>query len=447
MRLSAIDWCIVAGVPLLAWVIARFRRQRDSWRGYFLALGQMPTVNVAGTDIGANLTFTAVLLILAEEAYQRGLVVLVIPIFWMIGTFILVGVYGRIRPFVLEGLTLHQTLGRVFESRSIQRWASMWTILSFVGTVGLELYGGVILLRWMGLNSIHAFVGALLLAFVVSAFTVSGGLRGIAIADLLLDASTFIAIGVLVWFVHWSDVSPAALFNTHPPLKADPVFVVAMAVIFVPFQLCTLDTWQRLAAWGGKSQRRPTKWLVSSSVLLCVAFSFPVLCGAIARTAGLASRPGGHIFLEFIKWLHVPPILIGLVAAGLISAILSTADELLNCCSMTLLFDIFDIRRPSDADPSAEPRLVASGKFYTALFSFASCAVVGIALAYGKEISDLAVDFLYAGCIYYSTSRCTLLSRSGTTLRGCEHRINARGFYRRDYSRDRRLDISLSRIS
>jgi Na+/proline symporter len=309
----------------------------------------------------------------------------------MVGTFILIAVYDRIRPFVVEGLTLHQTLGEVFQSPSIQRWASLWTIISFVGTVGLELYGGVILLRWMGLNSLHSFVGALLLAFVVSAFTVSGGLRGIAIADLLLDASTFVALGILIWFVERKQLSFSGVLTVQLPYKQDPLFIVGMAVIFVPFQLCTLDTWQRFASWGGRSKRRPTAWLVISSVLLSLAFCFPIICGVIGRMTGLSSPPGAHILLAFITWLHVPSVLIGLVVAGLISAILSTADELLNCCSMTLLFDVFGLRRPQQADASAEPRLVASGKFYTAAFSFISCGVVAIALVYGKEISDLAM--------------------------------------------------------
>ncbi len=260
MKFGLFDWVIFVGIPLIAWIIGtRAGKRNGGWRGYFLATGNLSTTSVASVYFGANLTFTAIFLILSEEAYIRGAWVFSVPIFWVLGTLVFLKMYPRLKPFFQKGMTLHQALGETFKSPTLQRWASIWTIVAFVGTVALEFYGGIRLLQWTNLPLFVDVSLALLLALVVGLFTINGGFRGVAAADIWLDIVAICGTGVLFvfCFMSWGSVTPNVLTPVapiRPELGNNILFAIAMGVIFVPFQFCTLDTWQRLGAWEKKDE-------------------------------------------------------------------------------------------------------------------------------------------------------------------------------------------------
>src|SRR5262249_29938301 len=147
---------------------------------------------------------------------------LAVPALWIIGTILFVGTYPRLRPYIEKGLTLHQALGATFESRRLQRWASFWTIIAFVGTVGIEFYGGIRLLDWTHLPLLTNYSIVLILVAVVAAFTVTGGLRGVAWADGFLDVVTLVVTVLLAYFlVHSGNFSLhiASQSSTVPALS------------------------------------------------------------------------------------------------------------------------------------------------------------------------------------------------------------------------------------
>lgn len=403
------DWLIFLGVPVIAWVIgSRSRGNSNSWRGYFLARGNLNTTSVAAVYFGANLTFTTIFLILSEETYMRGPWVFSVPIFWVVGTIVFIYVYPWLKPFINHGMTLHQALGGTFQSRSLQRWASLWTILAFVGTVTLEFYGGIRLLQWTHLPLFVDVSLALLLAFVVGLFTVTGGFRGIAAADIFLDIVALAGTVLLLVFMLRSDLSPtldvvntSSLLAPQPALVDNIFFAIGMGIIFIPFQLCTLDTWQRLGGWQ-KRNESPKKWLLSGSILLALAYCVPILIGMHVRSTGAAIPIQSHALKVFLDNAHITPGLLGLVFAGFVAAIFSTADELLNCCGLSLLFDTFQIQRDKpERSEVEEMRLVSSGKFYTTLFGFVSAMIALLAMKYGRQISDISLA-VFSGQVVFT---------------------------------------------
>jgi Na+/proline symporter len=403
MSFKALDWAIFFIVPIAAWIIGNIWRQRGTWRGYFLAQGKLNTRGVAAAYFGANLTFTTIFLVLSEEGYRRGYWAFSIPVFWVLGTGLFVWCYGRLRPFTVQGLTLHQVLGETFKSPSLQRWASLWTIVAFVGTVGLEFYGGLRLLQWTHLPLPADIVAALLLAFTVSALTATGGFRGVATADQLLDVVTLIGIVILAWYaiqIFWTapgNAPSAPLSNV--PLFDNILFTVAMGILFLPFQFCTLDSWQRLGAWNKRNDKSPAGWLIGAGTLLALAYCVPIVIGIATRR--LASADGVHPFKTFLDSIALRSGLAGIVFAGLMAAVFSTADELLNCCGLSLLFDVYQIpRTDSNRTSSQEATLVASGQFYTALFSFLAAAIAVVALRFDRKISDIAVAVFSAQVVF-----------------------------------------------
>ena len=256
INLGPLDWTLLIGVVLLSWIVGlRWRAKKSTWRGYYLANASMPGTNVAATYFGANLTFTTIFLILSYEGYHRGPVAFSVPVFWFLGSVLFTAFYPRIKIYLIKGMTLHQALGEAYCSKSLQRWASLWTIMAFVGTVGLEFYGGVLLLQWAGASSVTATTIGIGFAFICTAMTVTGGFRGLAAADIALDLFAFAAAVILfVWAAKpaWLAVSAEPVLPL-PTLSDSIIFVAGMGVIFLPFQFCVLDSWQRCAAWQKSS--------------------------------------------------------------------------------------------------------------------------------------------------------------------------------------------------
>jgi len=368
----------------------------------------MSTTSVAAVYFGANLTFTSIFLILSEQAYLRGVWVLSVPFFWVLGTLLFLRLYPRLRPFFQDGLTLHQALRQTFDSPALQRWASLWTIVAFVGTVSLEFYGGIRLLQWTNLPLFVDVSLALLLAFVVGFFTVSGGFRGVAAADIWLDVIAL--CGTILLFVYCATTwiySPSATGAAPGPMVSSPglidnlLFVVAMGAIFVPFQLCTLDTWQRLGAWERRGES-PRSWLLGGSVLLALAYCVPILIGMYVRSTGDQVAASSHVLRVFIEKMHIGPVLLGLVFSGFVAAIFSTADELLNCCGLSLLFDAFQIPRvKKERSDAEEGRIVVAGQFYTTAFGFVAAMIALLALRFDRLISDISLA-IFSGQVVFT---------------------------------------------
>ena len=74
-----------------------------------------------------------------------------------------------------------------------------------------------------------------------------------------------------------------------------------------------------------------------------------------------------------LEQLQLPTWMVGLVFAGFIAAVLSTADELLNCCAYAWLADIRQLSR--DVDQATSERYVKSAKFYTGVFGYLAAGV------------------------------------------------------------------------
>lgn len=376
-------------------------------QGLFFANASLPNVTVGATNMGTNLAFTGIFLILSEQAYSRGIWVLAVPLGWIIGTIVLYQLYPRIRHYTADSKTLHQALGEAFDSADVRRLASLWTIGGFVGTVALEFYGGIRLLQWTGIPFLGVVPLALLLAFVIGAFTASVGLRGVASADIFLTILTVVAVGILVWMVGYvsplSSILEAARGTLSGPSTADNVmFALGMMVIFVPFQICILDSWQRFAAWKCSRENRKPRWLLWTGFGLAVLFTIPVLVGIAVKTSNLPVPADGHPFLSLLQTVTLPVGVRGLLFAGLFAAMFSTADELLNCCSLSFLTDTLQIKKGPGEEPTvASQRLALSGQYYIGIFAITAATLALLAIKYDRKISEMAVA-VFSGQILFT---------------------------------------------
>ena len=164
-----------------------------------------------------------------------------------------------------------------------------------------------------------------------------------------------------------------------------------MGFIFIPFQFCALDSWQRMAAWEKKDDSL-LKVLVIPSIILALIYCVPILLGMTVQNLGIVIPPDIHPLKAFLDFANIPPFWIGIVITGFIAAMFSTADELLNCSSLSLLFDTFLIPRSDEhRNEHQQKRLVFAGQVYTAVFAFIAALIAVLTLWQEKKISEWAL--------------------------------------------------------
>ena len=172
----------------------------------------------------------------------------------------------------------------------------------------------------------------------------SGGIKGVSVADVFLDLMTLAAAVFLmhaVWPFPFNEPTPVNI-PTPTPYFEQALFVAGMAVLFLPFQFCTLDSWQRLLAWNQKG-KAPGSWLLTGAVVLAIAYCVPITIGVFVKTTGLSVAAAGQPLEAALNWMNLSAGVLGLCFAGLAGAMLSTADELLNCTSLSLMGDWWGI--------------------------------------------------------------------------------------------------------
>jgi hypothetical protein len=382
----------------------------------------MSTGGTLSNYIGANLVFTAIFLVLTLEATRRGLWVLAVPAAWIIGTILLIALYPRLKVFFEAGQTLHQALGSALDGSNLgwkgaRRWASLATIFAFVGGVSLEFYGGIHLLRWGGFSQLYVGTIAALLAFTCGVFTALGGLRGVAKVNYFLDSMSAVGIGILFYYIikAWSSHAVAAAKIQHsvlptPSLTDNLVFVVAGILLFAPIQICALDTWQRGVGWKERTNVKGP--LLFGAACIALMSSISVVAGITIRSMSLKVAAGSHPLFALLSQLHIPTPFVGLMVAGFIATILSTADELLNCCGYAVLADFLVLpRSATSAEQNAS--YVRSGKLYTGIFALISAIVAVLTIALEKQVTDVATVAFSTQVVFLFPILIALFSKNG----------------------------------
>lgn len=404
MKLEIIDWLIIFLVPVLALLANIYYKKKNpsnpSRRNFGLANQNLGGVAVASTYIGANITFTSIFIILSQEGYKRTYWALTIPLFWLIGTFVFVRLYPRIRNFIIEGKTLHQVIGESFQSKSLKFYASMWTIIAFVLTVGLEFYGGIKLISASNVPFLSYISIGIIFIIVVGYFTAKGGLGGVAYADIILDLFTLAGISVLtaviisfIFSIFTSHFSPITTTDIRilasPDLAENIIFSISMLILFVPFQFCTFDSWQRLSA-RKEREMSPNTLIITSGLIVSICFCVPILVGMYLRQQNVFVDLINNelVLFKFLEYQKYASIFIGIVFAGFIASVFSTADELLNCCSYSFLSDALEIE---ETEGENKKYLDYSYKFYVVVFCIISAILALFGLWKEKEITDIGL--------------------------------------------------------
>ena len=393
---ATLDWviigfyfCVLAGIAL--WVMTR--KQKNT-ADYFLAgrnlgwfvvgasifasnIGSEHVVGLAGAGAGGKIP----MLIYELHAW------LVITLGWIFLPF-----------YIRSGVfTMPEFLEKRFNSST--RWfLSIFSLIAYVLTkVSVTVYAGGIVIS--SILNIEFWFGALITVVLTGIYTILGGMRAVVYTEamqtivLVLGAATLTFVG-LHEVGGWSGMQ-AALEPGYLDMwrsASDPEFpwpsLVITSTIVGTWYWCT-DQYivQRvLAARNIQQGRRGTIFGGFLKLMPVFLFLIPGVIALALKNKGELSWDTPDQAFAALLMDKMPAGLRGLVAAGLLAALMSSLASIFNSCSTLFTVDIYKKLRPE----ASEAKLVRVGRVATALV-----VILGIAwIPIMKNISGVLYEYL-----------------------------------------------------
>lgn len=368
--LQALDWLVIAIyfaiVAAIAWWVIRMRQ--ESAADYFLASRHVGWY-VIGSSIFASNIGSEHIVGLASTGAHSGVALghyelhswCVLLLGWVFVPF-----YLRSRVF-----TMPEFLELRYSSHS--RWfLSVISLVAYVLTkISVTVYaGGVVFEALMG---IEFWTGALIVVILTGIYTALGGLKAVVYTDTMHSATLLVgaltvAIAGLIKVGGWENVisvvGPEKL-NMFPPLDSEfPWLGLLMASPIVGIWYWCTDqciVQRTLAAKDERSARRGAIWAAYLKLSPFFIFLIPgVIAAALQEMGKIHFEVADQAFPTMVRAL-LPVGLRGLVAAGLLAALISSLAAVFNGCSTLFTMDIYRKLQPG----ATQKALVRVGRIAT----------------------------------------------------------------------------------
>lgn len=293
----------------------------------------------------------------SEAAYTAGWWAICYSLGIAIGFVLLsMGIGGRFR--ILNISTIPEVFEIAYKNTALRKFAGFIYIISMF----LILLAVCLAMRKF-FYSIGFTNDILYMLFwgVVIVYTMTGGLNAVIMADTLqiLTVLTLFTVAFLTMQPSNLPIQTAEVpFDSSIP-------IVSWILMPCLFTIIGQDMGQR--CFAAESPRAVFLATLGAAVLLILASLFPVYLGILGAQAGITKDNGG-IIMQVIAAI-TNPYTTALFAAGILMAIMSTANSLLCSISLNIAMDIPLIRNL----PSVYSKWVARG----VTFSVGMLAVVG----------------------------------------------------------------------
>ena len=391
-----LDWIVIGFYFLLisgivVWVITRKQKTTEDYflagrnLGWFVVgasifasnIGSEHVVGLAGAGAGGKIP----MLIYELHAW------LVITLGWVFLPF-----------YIRSGVfTMPEFLERRFNSGT--RWfLSVFSLLAYILTkVSVTVYAGGIVIS--SLLQIDFWFGALITVVLTGVYTILGGMKAVAYTEALQTVIMVVGAATLTYFGleaagGWAEVKanlePGYLNMWRP--NTDPDFpwlpLVITSTIVGTWYWCT-DQYivQRvLAAKNIQQGRRGTIFGGLLKLLPVFLFLIPGVIALALKNKGELSWDSPDQAFAALLMNKMPVGLRGLVAAGLMAALMSSLASVFNSCSTLFTVDIYKKLRPDEP----EVKLLRIGRIATAVVVMLGIAWIPIM----QNISGVLYEYL-----------------------------------------------------
>ncbi len=359
--LQAVDWAIVflyaVSTITLGWWIGR--RQKDP-KEYFVGSGNMNPLLI-GVSLFATLLSTISYLALPGESIGKGPIYLTnlvaYPFIFLIVGYVLLPVYMRQRVTSAYEL-LEMRLGLSLRLLG----ASLFLLLRLFWMSLLVFLTAEAIVIMIGVDESHIPLIVLITGTIAITYTTLGGLRAVAITDLmqtiLLYGGAVLVIGtVTIRMGGFGWIPPnwqADIWDPQPFFSVDlstRVTVVGSILSVLTWYICTsggdqVAVQRFMATKDAAAARRAIgmQLIVAAIVSVTLVFVGFALLGYVQANPHLLPEGAtvkdnaDRMFPHFIAF-HLPPVVSGLVVTGLFAAAMSSIDSGVNSITAVIMTD------------------------------------------------------------------------------------------------------------
>ena len=392
--LETLDWIVIAGYFLLllgvaAWVISK---KQDDTEDYFLAGRNMGWFVVGASIFASNIGSEHVVGLAGSGAADKFPLLIYELHAWLV---VLLG--WVFIPFYLRSgvFTMPEFLEKRYNSKA--RWfLSLFSLAAYVLTkVSVTLYaGGIVISTLIGVSFM---TGALATVILTGIYTVLGGMRAVVYTEtlqaiiLVIGAATLTFLGLEAaggWNSVVAEVGPQYM-NMWRSMD-DPDYpwhwLVLSSTIVGIWYWCTdqVIVQRVLTAKNITEARRGSIFGAFLKLTPVFLFLIPGVIALVLKQRGQLEWETPDEAFPSLMMAILPAGLRGLVAAGLMAALMSSLASVFNSCSTLFTVDIYKKIRPE----ASETQLVRVGRIATAI-------VVLLGVLWVPVIEQLAGGTLY----------------------------------------------------
>ncbi len=278
-------------------------------------------------------------------------------------------------PFYMRSMvyTMPEFLERRFNAKA-RRLLSIIQLLSYViAKAAVTIYAGAIVFH--SLIGVDFWTGAIILVVITGIYTVLGGLHAVMYTEaiqaivLLLGSAVLLFIGldkVGGWHGLISSI-PKEKLNLFPPLN-DPHpwlgILFASPIVGIWYWCTDQHIVQRCLAGRNEQQaRRGTIFAAYLKLLPFFIFLIPGLIAFVMHQQGKLNMTDTDTAFPTLVKTIMPVGLRGLLAGGLLAALMSSLASVYNACSTLFTMDIYQKIKPL----ASNKELVRVGRIATAI--------------------------------------------------------------------------------
>ncbi len=393
---DTLDWIVVGLYFLIlggiaVWVI--FQKQKTT-EDYFLA-GRNIGWFVVGASIFASNIGSEHVVGLAGTGASDKMPLLIYELHaWMVLVlgWVFLPFYARAGVF-----TMPEFLEKRFSANS--RWfLSIFSLIAYVLTkVSVTVYaGGIVISTLLGISF---WLGALATVVLTGIYTVLGGMRAVVYTEAIQAIVLVIGAGLLTFMGlqavgGWAELKATVgpeYFNMWRPIS-DPEFpwpsLLITSTIVGLWYWCT-DQYivqRALTAKNITEGRRGTIWGGFLKLLPVFIFLIPGVIALALKQKGMLQWETPDQAFPALLTSVLPSGLRGLVAAGLLAALMSSLASVFNSCATLFTVDIYKKLKPN----TPEDQLVLIGRIATILVVIAGIAWIPVM----QRISGVLYEYL-----------------------------------------------------
>ncbi|WP_039456743.1 sodium:solute symporter family transporter [Candidatus Jidaibacter acanthamoebae] len=379
MKLNYIDLAIVTAFLILCLLIGLLKSVKIKSLKEFAIGYKNISVTVLVCTIYASATGAGSTIGIVGKIYEFGLIFVIRqmlePLYWLITTKIIGSNIGKFKGCVTLGEIMYKLYG------TPGRWivALSSTVISLGSIAAQALALGFVFNYFLGIETAY---GILIGYGIITLYSTLGGIRAVIHTEIFKSTIFFFIIPIAYIIAFTSTGGLKSLIAYLPQshlyivLNNDNTSLLASFVVFALLPGVDAAFIQRCLI---ANDTRKLKQTLNMIALISIPFSAALCLIAYKMRVVFPNITPDETLLKFITLL--PPILKGIMVAGLMAIIMSMAEATINSASIILVNDILNILR---INLSNRAQLV-SLRIITVILAISSLVLI----KYSKNILDL----------------------------------------------------------